>query len=483
MTEKHRFPSRSWAWPHGDLHRLLLAAISCDRETALNAAKRWLDTHDIDEADFRECRLLLSVINRFGKALADCDAYPRLTGLQRMLWTKSRFALRETLPAIKEMAASGIPVMLLKGAARIAIDPDVQKSRVSHDTDILVPREHAQAALDILTAAGWTPSTGESLLSLSQRLPMARSVNMFYGHFGDVDLHFSPADTDVPSPEFDAAVWERAEKAQFFDVPVLVPCAEDRLAITIASSALDAHAHSDWVVDNAALLRETPLDTELVVQNLSSLGLLEQAAISLSYLNHAFGIPIEALGEIERLSDQQSLLSRLAVRLECKPRSEWTKLSKIARGVTKQLRMARKRNAFPRPPKPIKGRVKSHTTTPPQGASFGQSQILCSASDPQRRLKEIEIIFETTGARRRYDFEVNSDTKHIARLRFRTLGKSKKQVKAFFQTELDATEFDENIWIESRPNRNQRSIEKQNKAKYSAVPFVIEGPEFSPALE
>ena len=40
----------------------------------------------------------------------------------------------EAEPALREMVQSGVPVMLLKGAARIALNPDEQKARVSHDT-------------------------------------------------------------------------------------------------------------------------------------------------------------------------------------------------------------------------------------------------------------------------------------------------------------------------------------------------------------
>lgn len=468
-----KFPSSSWAWPTAGLHLLLTAAISPDDDVALAAARQWLTTHDIDDAEFRESRLLLAIIDRFGKSLSDLDSYPRLIGLQRMLWTKSRMALREALPAIKTMSEQGIPVMMIKGAARIAVNPNAQKARVSHDTDILVPRANAHAALDILSNKGWTPSTGESLTSLSARLHTTRSVNMFFGHFGDVDLHFSAADTNVPHPEFDRDIWQRAENAAFFDVAVLVPSTEDWLAISIASSALDAHAHSDWLVDCASTMTRSPLDSERILKLFADLDLLEQSAISFGYLSHKLGVDVPFLSELEKLAAKRSMLAKLAIRLECKPRGDWNGLSKLARGLCKQVRMAKKRKAFAKPSAPIRGRCRKPTKNTDLGSASGHSHLLHEKGSPKGYLSDLIVEFVATGERRRYDFELNTDRQHIARLRLRSLRKHKNRVQAIFKTDLDLSSIDGNIWIESRPNRNLRSVDTENEAKHCAVPFSV----------
>src|SRR5690554_3619090 len=91
-----RFPDYGWAWPRGDLDQLLKAVMLADEDKALALALDWLARHDIDDAAFREQRLLTALSERFGKHLAPCPAYPRLVGLQRMLWSRSRLALRDT---------------------------------------------------------------------------------------------------------------------------------------------------------------------------------------------------------------------------------------------------------------------------------------------------------------------------------------------------------------------------------------------------
>ncbi|WP_204310774.1 hypothetical protein, partial [Escherichia coli] len=75
--------------------------------------------NDIDHVSFREHRLLAAISDRFGRKLAAHPAYPRLVGLQKMLWTKSRMAMREAEPALSAMVEAGCTVMLIKGASRV----------------------------------------------------------------------------------------------------------------------------------------------------------------------------------------------------------------------------------------------------------------------------------------------------------------------------------------------------------------------------
>ena len=157
-----RFPDYGWAWPTGQLDQLLKAALLPDEAAACRYAARWLDENDIDAADFREHRLLAAISERFGRKLADRAAYPRLVGLQKMLWTKSRMAMREAEPVLQAMADGGIPVMLIKGASRVALNAAAQRGRVAHDIGILVRPRDIVGAGDILRGSAWRVATGVS---------------------------------------------------------------------------------------------------------------------------------------------------------------------------------------------------------------------------------------------------------------------------------------------------------------------------------
>ena len=124
LESRRFFPTIRWAWPAGGLDKLLLAAACPDEGRARAALDAWLDDNDINAVEFRDLRLLATITDRFGTALVGRPEEPRLAGLQRQLWTRSRMAIAQAATALRPMVNAGIPVMLLKGAARIAAEPD-----------------------------------------------------------------------------------------------------------------------------------------------------------------------------------------------------------------------------------------------------------------------------------------------------------------------------------------------------------------------
>ncbi|UDL86847.1 nucleotidyltransferase family protein [Mesorhizobium sp. PAMC28654] len=279
-----RFPDYGWSWPTGKLDQLLKAALLPDDETACHHAARWLDDNDIDLVSFREHRLLTAISDRFGRKLSGHAAYPRLVGLQKMLWTKSRMAMREAEPALKAMVDAGVDVMLIKGASRIAVDASAQRGRVAHDIDILVRPLHMTVAFDVLRDRDWQIATGVSPQYLRTRLGSIRSMNFFKGSFGDIDLHQLGYDGSQTSEEDDLAIWQRAAKAEFSGVDVFVPSPADRMALAIAHGGLDAHTHSDWLVDCAVAIHGGDVDWEVFNDIVARRSIAVPASVALSYL-------------------------------------------------------------------------------------------------------------------------------------------------------------------------------------------------------
>lgn len=284
-----RFPGHGWAWPSGARDRLLRAALLADDAAALGEARRWLDEYDIDSAEFAEHRLLVAIAAR-RVALADHPAWPRLAGLQKMLWTRSQLALRDSLPALRALDAAGIPLMLFKGASRIAVDASAQRERIAHDIDVLVPAAAMGEALDRLHELGLAAAAGVSRQYLRARLSAQRAVNLKHGRFGDIDLHQRAYHALHADAADDLAIWDRARTARFGGLDVRVPSAADRVALAIAHGARNTSAHSDWLVDAAATLRQGEIDAPQLVELLRRRRLLDQAAIALSYL--AYGLDL-----------------------------------------------------------------------------------------------------------------------------------------------------------------------------------------------
>ena len=341
---RRRFPDYGWSWPTGGLDQLLKAALLPDEEAAASHAARWLDENDIDHVAFREHRLLAAISDRFGRKLAAHPAYPRLVGLQKMLWTKSRLAAREAEPALQAMIDAGCAVMLIKGASRIAVNASAQRGRVAHDIDILVRPQDMIAAFDVLCDRDWQIATGVSPQYLRTRLASLRSMNFFKGSFGDIDLHQQAYDGSQQSAEDDLAIWQRALSAEFNGVGVLVPSPADRMALAIGHGGLDAHTHSDWLVDCAVAIESGGVDWGVFADIVARRGLAVAAAVALSYLHLETGIavPEAELAKTVELADRAGL-SRWSSVLQAKPRTDFGGLVWLSRGFAKQLRLKRKK--------------------------------------------------------------------------------------------------------------------------------------------
>jgi hypothetical protein len=461
-----RFPHPTWAWPKGGLDLLLCAALSPDAGRAMSAARAWFASHDIDAAEFREHRLLLAIAARFGTAMSDLPEYPRLAGLQRMLWTKARMALREAQPPLRDMVAAGVPVMALKGAARLAINAAEQKARVSHDTDILVPPAHFAQALEILTRHGWRASTGESGLCLAARLDSTRAINLFHGHFGDIDLHqwAWPACADK---ELEIDLWARAVPGDFFGVPLLVPAPEDRITLSLASSALDAHSHSDWLVDCARTLVEPGLDPDRLLAVLAKARQMTQAQTAFSYLRDHIGLTVPVMPALEPAARRDGALHRMGIVLQMKPRGDWTPVSKIARGVAKQMRRLADTRDRVRIPA-LHGRFGSgHMLAGPQQLSAPLGDIRAG-----RYTVDITIAIDLPGLRRRIELELNTDNTHLIRLRARDIWPRKGRHILRFRGQVDVPE-QTIVWLEARPSKTVRGGDPAEHIRYDALPFCL----------
>jgi GNAT superfamily N-acetyltransferase len=482
-----RFPDYGWAWPTNGLDRLLKAVLLPDHEAAQAEALRWLDANDIDAVEFREHRLLAAIADRFGKALGGHAAYPRLAGLQKMLWTKSRLAMREAEPALKAMVGAGAPIMLLKGASRIAVEPAAQRGRVAHDIDILVRPEHMAVAFDVLRQRDWKVSTGVSPQYLRPRLGAVRSMNFFMGSHGDIDLHQAAYDWSQADDEDDEAVWRRALPATFSGLDVLVPSAADRVALAIGHGGLDAHTHSDWLVDSAVAIRACDIDWAVFCEVITLRHLAVPAAVALTYLEAEMSVPVpsDVLERIVAMADRAGA-SRIGSLLQAKPRTDFKGLTWLSRGVAKQLRMRKKRAVRERELPGVEWHGRRTQAVDGAGAAAPalSQQLLLPQAATGAAQAELDIIvqMDVPPVRRRIEMELNGGECHFARLRYRKLGKSGGRLTLRFRGNIRVDQADGALVLSARPSRQFRDWEHERTvATYGAVPFQVVSVKVSPA--
>ena len=477
-TVSTRFPSIGWAWPKGDLDRLLFSAIHPDHSAAMVCFEDWLNGNDINAVTFREHRLLAAIAFRFGKKLAKHPEYPRLVGLQRMLWTKSRMAIRETLPALAAMIDAGIDVVLFKGASRIAIDADSQQGRVAHDIDVLVPARRFGDALNVLWNDGWQSASGESHLRLQSRAPAISSMNFFKGHFGDIDMHQMVYPVLHTDHSADSNFWTRKVAAEFFGLKVSVPSPEERLALAVAHGALDGHTHSDWLVDCAATIRHQAVNWVLFLKIVRARNLRPQALIALSYLKYrlALEIPADAMTALSE-NDRRVSVGYISTLLQAKPRTDWGLLSMTGRGIAKQFRLNKLRRLVGQEVRKncCMGRVR--------WADEGDlgSQVACvhmlefkpvTTSTTARCMVKLSVALPPV--RRRLEFEINTSNRHVLRLRARIFSKRGGTATITFAGKLVLTPDDTALSIEARPGKQLRERQADHDhQKYAALPFRV----------
>lgn len=472
-----RFPGYGWAWPSGSLDQLLKAVL-LPEDAALAIARHWLATHDIETAGFREHRLLASLSDRFGRRLADDEAYPRLAGLQKMLWSRSRLAMREAIPVLGAITGAGHQVMLIKGAAQVARDPHAQRARVSHDIDVLVQKEAMGAAFEVLVERGWAPATGASAPFLRPRVPALRSMNFHRGEFGDIDLHQFAYHQNQRSARDDEALWARSQEALFGGVAVRVPSPADQIAIAIAHGGLDAHAHSDWLVDCARTIRLGAVDWDAFLRTVEDRAIAVPAAITLSYLDREIGIGIDgaALDGVLALSRKSGRLGELAALLQAKPRGSYGLAVWLARGASKQHRLW---NAGRDPAAPVAEAQPVWRGQRLGRAAGGQRDAVIARIAPPpgdrqgpRRLA-LTLECDLPAVRRRVEFELSSASGPVAQLRYRNhLGRAGRARIRF--EGMVAPQHMDGLRLEARPTRHLASRSNPDElARFGAVPACI----------
>ena len=480
-----RFPDYGWSWPAGKLDQLLKAALIQDETAALKFASTYLDENDINIVSSREHRLLAAIADRFGSKLSGHPAYVRLVGTQKLLWTRSRLAMSEAVPALRRMAGSNRNIILFKGAGRLAVEPAAQRGRVAHDIDVLVRPKDIEAAFEVLREDGWVASTGASPQYVKSRLPALQSLNFFKGSFGDIDLHQAAYNVSQKNAEDDIALWERAVPARFCGVDVLVPSPADRVALAIAHGGLDAHTHSDWLVDCAVAVFSGEVDWRQFLSVVEKRKVAVPVAIALSYLKLEIGVPVPdgPLEEIVAMADRSgpSLWSSL---LQAKPRTDFGALSWLSRGLAKQLRLKKKRAERQGLQPDVVWSGSRAWSAPAPPATFALSENIRLPEGSAGKDLHLVLLVKVgiPPVRRRVEMEINSGERHIARLRYRTFTRADGTRLLRFNGTIRPEPGETLVTLEARPSRQFRDWrDEATVAAYGALPFQLVSADISPS--
>lgn len=207
---------------------------------------------------------------------------------------QARLATLEIDELATVFQGTGIPAMLLKGAAYLAAQLPVANGRIFSDFDVLVPKAHLDDAEHLLERHGWVAAPKSDLDKQYFREWLHEIAPMVHlTRHTTVDLHHNI----LPSTDrlqFDPSVlWSRAVT---LECGLLVPCLED-MALHCATHLFrngefrnglrDLHDFHLLLSDH----RDEAFWTALV-KRAQELGLTQPCALGLRYATRLFDTPV-----------------------------------------------------------------------------------------------------------------------------------------------------------------------------------------------
>ena len=143
-------------------HLLALRAALLPGDQAEEAFAEWQERVDFEATNAPTYRLLPLIYRNLSSRPAIGPVLGRMRGVYRRTWVLNTIQLGEGERAIAVLDEQGIPTMLLKGAAMVARWTGDSGVRMMADYDVLVPRDRALEAVELLREGGWRPAVDRS---------------------------------------------------------------------------------------------------------------------------------------------------------------------------------------------------------------------------------------------------------------------------------------------------------------------------------
>ena len=251
----HPVLRRYWP-PEGQI--LLLKVALADADSAKLAWLDWAARNNIDDASWAEVRLLATAARRVRKFDPTSPSLRRLEGVRRFVWTTTQLNVIAAHPLLARLREANIRIMLIKGAARLALDQQSSTDRHLNDIDVLIHPHDWTRALQLANQEGWRCPLWPTLTP--QIFPHHHAVMIQDNSGHNVDLHHL-ALFMCRNVGDDDGLWQRAKTATLRGVTLHAPSPADEIVIAIAHGLLHAPSPiADWMLDIAPLIRSGEVD-------------------------------------------------------------------------------------------------------------------------------------------------------------------------------------------------------------------------------
>jgi hypothetical protein len=273
---------------------LLLKACLFEGDEATAAWRAWRTATSLDNIDAGSVRLLAMLAQNMRRLAVEEPAFGKYSGVQRRTWARNQLLIRGAALASQQLLGARIPTMVLKGIVLVSRCYNGLSLRPMGNVDLLVPRNDALRAIDVMQLHGWRMRHGGSRphrpadFATIHAYPIEHPANPEIL----VDVHWRLLWARF-SDESEAELWRRATRFEISGVELLAPSAADMLVHICAHGARWNGLHSvRWVVDAALLMRTDAIDWAHFVAQTERLGLALPIVSTLGYLRSAMRVPV-----------------------------------------------------------------------------------------------------------------------------------------------------------------------------------------------
>ena len=278
-----------YLWPSSE-QRLLLDAGLLDDDRAVTAFRTWRKTVSLDaEFHYGSLRLLPLVYHNMQRRGIGDPLMGRLKGVYRRAWYETHQLFHRVQPPVAQLAAAGIDMLLLKGAALVLSYYQNHALRPMADVDLVIPRTRLDEALSILARLGWRFAREPD----RDMIRFHHALQCFGPDGGEIDLHWRV--TYEISEEDDDSFRDTAEPVVFMGTTVRQLDATHLLfQVIVHGVRWNLETPIRWIPDALAILRARSRDIDWkLLQTLAEKHRLSfRLGLGHNYLTDTFGAPV-----------------------------------------------------------------------------------------------------------------------------------------------------------------------------------------------
>ncbi len=236
--------------------RLLLRAVFMTGAAAREAWEEWRALVPLADVDGPSQRLLPMLARRADRMATPDPEWQLIKGIYRHAWVKNQLLVRDAAAVVDALHAQQVPAIVLKGAAMMRYLGGDWGARPMYDVDILVRARDLDAAIAVLTGAGWVPQSGCTPLWVRWRaVPRRHSWGFDRGTDGRLDLHWHALHGSL-GPNADDAFWDDAETLDLGTTQALALSPPDLLLHLLDHGTRGPEVSPiQWVADATLVLR------------------------------------------------------------------------------------------------------------------------------------------------------------------------------------------------------------------------------------